>query len=337
VTDDQLRRPPFSVESCVSRDAWTHGAALTRWRHEYAQVRPGAFSGFLNVAWLGPLQLAYERLDQPILYRGVAWPDSRIFLSLLPGSDTVHYEQRPVAAAGLTMHRWDAVEQSSCGDRAELVVVALDEHFLAHHFSQIPGLEALLRPAPVRCAPDPVRAESFRNSVRGVLSDINERPDLLGNPTVCAGFQQRVLDSIVDVFTATATDHIRWPAPSRRAYIVGRALDYIDARLSDPLSIVEICTMIRVCPRSLSNAFANVLGTSPKSYVLTARLMKVHREISDRRECSSIESVAMRWGFAHMGRFARYYREAFGQYPSETLRKKTRHKHAPIVERSPRS
>jgi hypothetical protein len=67
VINGQLTQPAFSVESCISRDVWMHGAALSRWRHEYAQVRPGALSGFVNAAWLGPLQLAYERVDHPFI------------------------------------------------------------------------------------------------------------------------------------------------------------------------------------------------------------------------------------------------------------------------------
>jgi AraC-like DNA-binding protein len=35
---------------------------------------------------------------------------------------------------------------------------------------------------------------------------------------------------------------------------------------------------------------------------------------------TSVEQVARRWGFTHLGRFAHDYRVAFGQLPSATLR-----------------
>ena len=51
----QLAKPQFSVDSCLARDAWSHGAALSRWEHEYERVRPGRFSGSVDTAWLGPV------------------------------------------------------------------------------------------------------------------------------------------------------------------------------------------------------------------------------------------------------------------------------------------
>ena len=37
---------------------------------------------------------------------------------------------------------------------------------------------------------------------------------------------------------------------------------------------------------------------------------------------SNVASVALRWGFEHMGRFANQYRRAFGETPSQTLRRR---------------
>ena len=35
----------------------------------------------------------------------------------------------------------------------------------------------------------------------------------------------------------------------------------------------------------------------------------------------SVTDVALRWGFGHLGRFARDYAEQFGELPSQTLRR----------------
>jgi len=35
----------------------------------------------------------------------------------------------------------------------------------------------------------------------------------------------------------------------------------------------------------------------------------------------TVAAVAQRWGFAHASRFAQAYRRAFGEYPSETLKR----------------
>lgn len=44
----------------------------------------------------------------------------------------------------------------------------------------------------------------------------------------------------------------------------------------------------------------------------------MRRELASGGANSSIQCIASRAGFWHMGRFARYYRETFGELPSQT-------------------
>ena len=46
------------------------------------------------------------------------------------------------------------------------------------------------------------------------------------------------------------------------------------------------------------------------------RLHGARREI--RVGKSSVTDVAMKWGFSHLGRFSGYYRDTFGELPSQT-------------------
>ena len=309
----------FAIEGCRAADAHAHGAALTGWEPDYAPVRSGPFNSIMNVAWLGPLQLVYERVENPFSYRGVAWRGSRFFLSLLPGSAEVFYENRPVGTGGILAHRWNEFQRMSCGRRLELVGVAIDERALERHCAQIPRLDAVVNAfRPIYHSPEPALLEALVRTIKGVIDDLLQRPEMLHQPRIREGYQKAVLDSLANVFVDAGADSMKLPAPSTRAFIVDRALDYLEPRLADAISIGDICASVRVCPRALSYAFARVLGTSPKSYLLTARLNRVRRELRDPRTHVSIESVAMRWGFAHMGRFAQYYRAAFGERPSET-------------------
>jgi transcriptional regulator GlxA family with amidase domain len=75
-----------------------------------------------------------------------------------------------------------------------------------------------------------------------------------------------------------------------------------------------------VSVRTLHAAFQERLATSPMTYVRTVRLDRARAELlrSDPHEVS-VTDVAMRYGFAHLSRFAQQYRDRFGELPSVTL------------------
>lgn len=319
----QPARHPFGVHACIAHDARSHGAALSRWEHSYERVRPGRFSGRVHTAWLGPIQLIHECVDHAINYRGTPWRGSRVFFSYLPDRGEVFYDNRSVGTSALVTHRWDAVERVNSSDRINLVIVAVEEGFLRDYLAALPGLEDTIRtPNPVCYSSDPASITHFQRTVSGILHELTQRPALLDSERLRAGFAQRMLDAIVTVIANASGSSDRLPAPSTRAYIVGRAIDFMKAHLADPISIADICAAIRVCPRTLSYAFSSVLGASPKSYLMATRLNRTFRDLADARVNSSIESVAARWGFSHMGRFAQYYRAAFGERPSDTYRRR---------------
>jgi len=55
-------------------------------------------------------------------------------------------------------------------------------------------------------------------------------------------------------------------------------------------------------------------------YVKQVRLAKAREEMLATQGAKSVTSIAMEWGFNHLGHFARDYRARFGELPSQTLR-----------------
>jgi AraC family ethanolamine operon transcriptional activator len=60
---------------------------------------------------------------------------------------------------------------------------------------------------------------------------------------------------------------------------------------------------------------------SPAYYFKARRLNGVRAELRDGDPAStSVQAVALRWGFWHLGQFSVDYRRHFGELPSVTLR-----------------
>ena len=70
--------------------------------------------------------------------------------------------------------------------------------------------------------------------------------------------------------------------------------------------------------RALDRAFKARLGHGPKNSILAFRLNGVRADLLSSDPDLPIADLALRWGFWHMGDFARTYRAEFGELPSET-------------------
>jgi transcriptional regulator GlxA family with amidase domain len=112
-------------------------------------------------------------------------------------------------------------------------------------------------------------------------------------------------------------------AGSRRA-AVARAEAYIREHATTPLRVSSICQVAGLSERGPRSAFYDVHGQSPKRWMLTVRLQEVRRALAQSPgSAATVTGIAIQHGFNELGRFAATYRDAFGEAPSETLRKRT--------------
>lgn len=95
------------------------------------------------------------------------------------------------------------------------------------------------------------------------------------------------------------------------------AMDYIEANLARRMQIAEIAGAAGVSVRMLQLVFKAHLGCGPVSFLIARRLDQVHAALQA-CDTESIQQVALRWGFVHMGDLSRRYKERFGCTPTQT-------------------
>jgi len=97
---------------------------------------------------------------------------------------------------------------------------------------------------------------------------------------------------------------------------------YDPVRLAEDLSLLDIARTVSITPRALQYAFRRHLDTTPTSYLRKVRLDRAHTDLlnADPTRGDTVGSIAMRWGFLHLGNFAASYRDAYGTTPRQTLR-----------------
>jgi AraC-like DNA-binding protein len=120
------------------------------------------------------------------------------------------------------------------------------------------------------------------------------------------------------------------------ARIVSRARAYILEHLSEPISLDSIAKAATTSRRTLFRAFADILDDTPQTYVRRLRLHRIRLDLaSDAERACTIALVANQWGISELGRMSGWYRELFGERPSDTLSEAhaaSSKQHPPILE-----
>lgn len=103
---------------------------------------------------------------------------------------------------------------------------------------------------------------------------------------------------------------------------VRRAVDYIEANWDRAIAIEALVEETQTTARSLFYLFRRTYGISPMTYVNRVRLRHARAMLMHPTAETSVTSVGFICGFSNMGHFARKYQEAFGEKPSETLKRR---------------
>lgn len=207
-------------------------------------------------------------------------------------------------------------------NRARYSITMLDPAVLAQVASPAAG-ETGVRLSSHRPV-DAAAAARVRAAIDHVDATVLSDPVAVASPLVLGTAVRYLAAQILEAFPNTS---VAGPSASdsRDAHpaAVRRAIAFIDAHADADLSPLQIAEAAHVSLRSLQLAFRRHLDTTPMSYLRTVRMLRAHRDLAAARagDGASVIDIALRWGFAHQGRFGDAYRRAYDETPGTTLRR----------------
>ena len=102
-----------------------------------------------------------------------------------------------------------------------------------------------------------------------------------------------------------------------------RIAQFIEENLKQDISLEQLAQLARMSPRSLYALFEKSTGTTPKHYIRQRKLETIRERLSDpHTTVRNVTEIALDYGFLHLGRFSETYKNAFGELPSDTLRRR---------------
>jgi AraC-like DNA-binding protein len=159
----------------------------------------------------------------------------------------------------------------------------------------------------------------FARHILTAVDDFEQANSIMASPMTVVSFEQFILGELLLCHPHNYTKALESLNRSIASRDVRRAIEFMHANLEAPLTIERIAATAGVAGQTLFKHFRDTCGISPMRYVRNLRFERAHQELLKAGEGSQISAIALRWGFAHLGRFAVEYRQRFGESPSETL------------------
>jgi AraC family ethanolamine operon transcriptional activator len=139
-----------------------------------------------------------------------------------------------------------------------------------------------------------------------------------------AAVQAELFETLLATLDTASSVELTHSERTRQAHsrVVRAAEDHALSRIDDPLHITDLCRATGVSERTLQYAFKEVMGLSPRDYLVRLRLHRVRQALlAAPPRTSTVAVEALKWGFWHFGEFSRAYKDCFGELPSHTLRR----------------
>ncbi|WP_179404475.1 AraC family transcriptional regulator [Burkholderia guangdongensis] len=183
-------------------------------------------------------------------------------------------------------------------------------------------LDAALTFEPQMNAADGDQAAWWR-MVKFLLAEMGAAGPLLNHQQMAVDLEQVLIKGLLlsqpHNYSQALAEAMRPACPH---YLL-RAKQFIHDNASENIALEDIERAAGVSRYKLFDGFREHFGLAPMAYLKWHRLEAVRREMLT--DCSerNVSSIAMNWGFSHLGRFSNDYKQLFGETPSQTLKRVT--------------
>ena len=308
-----------------SSDASDQAKSLSAWNHSYTQLSNGDFSGAVEEFGLGSTIVYREVLNRAVLQTGTTVPECILLGAIVAMDGSAFYNgtwfDRPVV---LTMRPGREFEFRSPLSH-EIVAGSVGLSDFEAYASAAEGCSSdrlLECMKPVSC--NSVAARKLASIVKMAEAAGQQAMSARQLALAAREIKSGLLDCLVACCStkdcrAEGTTRIR----ASRIRIFRRADQYIREHVGDPIDIETLCRVTNASRRTLQYCFEDVLDINPLMYLRCVRLNGVRNSIraSAARE-RTIADIAAEWGFWHQSNFSAYYKQMFGELPSETTAKR---------------
>lgn len=320
-TNKKASTPTMWSVRARTRCVLEQATALPFWHQDYVQLSAGSFQGEIDSITTEKIQLFREAMNRSVDETASARKDSYVigvpnvmdgeaFWGLSPiCNNSMITLNKNTELTFRTPHNSEISAAVIHAEHLEAYAETIMETDLRALFRRVRPAEPLL----------PTQAALMRELLNGSVYWTQNPAQASADQAALRHFEDDILAACVTALASTRPVNHKESGLRIHRYIVNRVRDRVLATPLCPPTIGEICQELRISRRSLNYAFTRVLGITPVTYMRNIRLNRVRAAlINNNPSHSTIADTALSWGFWHLSLFSRYYRELFGELPSQT-------------------
>ncbi|MBG5037699.1 AraC family transcriptional regulator [Pseudomonas aeruginosa] len=164
---------------------------------------------------------------------------------------------------------------------------------------------------------------SWWRTVRHISEEM-ARSELYAQAFFSSDLERALIKGLILAQPNNYSEALQQGLGGRPPHYLLRAREFLQANARETLSLEDVERAAGVSRFKLFEGFRRYFGVSPMSYLKHYRLAAVREEIRASGGARSISTIALGWGFSHLGRFSVDYRKRFEETPSMTQRRAAR-------------
>ena len=302
-------------------DVHDHSLAVSGWEQVYRQMTPGRFQSTLVQASSNDFHFFRETTNRRVAQHGmspaglasIALPLYAPLVGTFQGRRVEGYALLLLGAGEeFRFYTPESMHYAGISVSAEMMDDLLGVTVGEHASRQVKGGVLALSDE---------QGGMLRERLAPFLDSAERNTAAFAHPAATKVFRDEMISVLLGLIENASQTPPRDLTHTTYSDIVRRCERILQDNAEQPITVLDLCRALRCSRRTLQTGFQRVANVTPVEYLRSIRLNAVHRLLrTTSAEELLIGDAAYRWGFTHLGYFAREYRDLFGELPSQTPR-----------------
>ena len=162
---------------------------------------------------------------------------------------------------------------------------------------------------------------AFCRIVATVFSEAEQLERFGVGPLVAANGNEIILTLAAVALLTGTRRQLAEPVNGVGGQIADRARHHLEQHAAHPVQLSALADQYGISLRALQLGFKRRFGSTLTDYLFDCRLRLARQRLLSAPASSTVARIAIDCGFSNVGAFAARYRAAYGELPSQTLRK----------------